>query len=236
MKYRRILCAFAVMFLALTLVSCSSRKNTKIVDIWIDFSPYVDSPAASIREILAPPSAWQNEKLTVSAPRVRYEVENGKYTYAKEWEDGKFYYEFECDADLKELYIQAPLVNVCRPMDEYTVSTAEGETLMRNGKPWFTVNEVRVTAGELVIVCSVEEGPLEMHAILDGKIAEGVTTGHQRESGKKAFDYTIRVTYPDGNPIDPEDVTLSIMTIDEVYAVDAIYTTGSDVTLIPVGR
>ena len=39
-----------------------------------------------------------------------------------------------------------------------------------------------------------------------------------------------------GIPIDPEDVSLSVTMVETVSAVDAVYTTDADVTLVPVGR
>lgn len=236
MKRSRSYCIIVILCLVLLLVSCSGRGNTRVVGVRIDFSPYVDSPAASIRDTVSPPSAWQDEKLTVSAPRVRYKTDDGHYTYADEWQDGVFYYEFECPSDLKTLYIRAPEVNIARPSEEYTVPAAEGGIILKDGKPWITVGEVRVTAGELVISCTVEGERAEIFPVVDGERAAGNTTGYQRESGKDIFDYTVRVTYTDGIPIDPEDVSLSVTMVETVSAVDAVYTTDADVTLVPVGR
>ncbi|MBR4742901.1 MAG: hypothetical protein IK082_01775 [Oscillospiraceae bacterium] len=236
MKRSQLFCIIIVIAcVLLVLVSCSGCGNTMVVGVRIDYSPYLDSPAASIRQLIVPPSAWQDEKLTVSAPRVRYKTEDGHYTYADEWQDGVFYYEFECRAGLKTLYIRAPEVNVARPSEEYTVPAEEGAVIMKDGSPWITVGEVRVTAGELVISCTVEGEQAEIWPFVNGERAAGNVTGHQRESGKMLFDETIRVTYPDGIPIDPADVCLSITRIETIHAVDAIYTTDADVTLVPVG-
>ena len=235
MKRCRSSSILVIVCLLLLFVFCSGCGNTKVVGVRIDYSPYLDSPAASIRQTIAPPSAWQNEKLTVSAPRVRYKTEDGHYTYADEWQDGVFYYEFECRSGLKTLYIQAPKVNVARPSEEYTVPAAEGGIIMKDGRPWVTVEEVRVTAGELVISCTVEGEQAEIFPLVNGERAAGNVTGHQRESGKNIFDETIRVTYVDGIPIDPADVLLSCTLVETISAVDALYSTDADVTLVPVG-
>ena len=233
---RRLFIILTVCLLVIVLTSCASRQSnnegTKTVKVWIDFSPYVSINDGHVDRILQEPVAWQDEATTKVAPRVRYEVEKGVYTYADEWQDGKYYYEYECEASLKKLYIQAPTVEIVLPLNELCVPAIEGETVMRDGTPWFTIDEVQTTSGELVISFLVEDSHPTVFPYVDGSVAEGsVSTSEKTEKG---YSYQIRVPYIDGKEIVADDVFLCVAQIETIIAIDASYTSDSDVELIPI--
>lgn len=233
---RRIIIILAVCLLAIALSSCASKQSkneeTKIVNVWIDFSPYESINDGRVHTILQEPFAWQDKEKTVPAPRIKYKVQEDVYVYADEWQDGKYYYEFECAASLKELYIQAPTVEITQPMNEFSVPAIEGETVTRDGLPWFTIDEVRATAGELVISFFIEDSHPTVLPFVDGIVAEGsVSTSEKTEKG---YSYQIRVPYIDGKEIVADDVFLCVAQIETIIAIDASYTSDSDVELIPI--
>ena len=229
---RRLSCLLVIGGLLVFIVACSGKtsemEESKVIGVWIDFSSY----GGQVHSIIQEPFAWQNESMTKAAPRVRYEVEKGIYTYADEWQNGKYYYEYECAASLKELYIQPPTVEIALPENELSVPAIEGETVTRDGSPWFTIDEVHATAGELVISFFIEDSHPTVLPFVDGIVAEGsVSTSEKTEKG---YSYQIRVPYIDGKEIVADDVFLCVAQIETIIAIDASYTSDSDVELIPI--